>query len=235
MEKEWIRLLKASEIECRVATISAKGLSLLLYKDARVDQRILDEAFGPMNWQREHTIIGDRLYCTVSIWDEAKEQWIKKQDVGTESYTEKEKGQASDSFKRACFNVGIGRELYTAPKIFITLNEGEYKMNGDKVYPNISLDVKEILYDDKGNIIRLVLVDSHGTERYRFGTTQKQQTPPPPPPPEKELMFPGHAKWQPMLNSILAGKTTLEAVKKVYRLTDQDEHAAKEWLISNQQ
>lgn len=236
-----IRKLHASEIECRVAQCGKnKGkegawCSILLYKDARVDQRILDEVFGPMNWQREHTIIGDRLYCTVSIWDAEKGQWIKKQDVGTESYTEKEKGQASDSFKRACFNVGIGRELYTAPKIFITLNEGEYKMNGDKVYPNISLDVKEILYDDKGNIIRLVLVDSKDTERYRFGTTQKQQTPPTKPSkPEKELMFPGHAKWQPMLDSILAGKTTLEAVKKVYRLTDQDEHTAKEWLISNQ-
>lgn len=239
-----IRRLYETEIECRVAQCGKNKdkegawCSILLYKDARVDQRILDEVFGPMNWQREHTIIGDRLYCTVSIWDEVKEQWIKKQDVGTESYTEKEKGQASDSFKRACFNVGIGRELYTAPKIFINLKEGEYKMNGDKVYPNINLDVKKILYDDKGNIIKLILVDSKGTERYSFGTTQKQQAPPPPPPPpqpEKELMFPGHAKWQPMLNSILAGKTTLEAVKKVYRLTDQDEHAAKEWLISNQQ
>ena len=110
-----IRLLRADEIECRVSTINEKGLSLLLYKDARVDQRILDETFTPLGWQRTHQSIDGNLYCTVEIWDDAKKQWIAKQDVGTMSYTEKEKGQASDSFKRACFNIGIGRELYTAP------------------------------------------------------------------------------------------------------------------------
>lgn len=113
------RALRPDEVECRVSTINEKGLSLLLYKDARVDQNVLDETVGVMNWKREHQMIGDRLYCTVSIWDSEKEQWIPKQDVGTESYTEKEKGQASDSFKRACFNLGIGRELYTAPFIWV--------------------------------------------------------------------------------------------------------------------
>lgn len=93
-----IRLLRADEIECRVSTINEKGLSLLLYKDARVDQRILDETFSPLGWQRTHQSIDGNLYCTVEIWDDAKQQWIAKQDVGTMSYTEKEKGQASDSF-----------------------------------------------------------------------------------------------------------------------------------------
>jgi hypothetical protein len=91
------RKLKANEIDCRVSTINAKGLSLLLYKDARCDMALLDDTVGPTNWQRSHQMIGDRLYCTVSIWDDEKKQWISKQDVGTESYTEKEKGQASDS------------------------------------------------------------------------------------------------------------------------------------------
>lgn len=100
------RKLRANEIDVRVASVSAKGVSLLLYKDARCDMNILDETVGPMNWQRGHQIIGDRLYCTVSIYDENKGIWISKQDVGTESYAEKEKGQASDSFKRACFNWG---------------------------------------------------------------------------------------------------------------------------------
>ena len=89
-----MRKLRADEIECRVNTISAKGCSLLLYKDARVDMRILDETFGSMNWQRKHEVIDGNLYCTVSVWDPEKEQWISKQDVGTESYTEKEKGQS---------------------------------------------------------------------------------------------------------------------------------------------
>lgn len=126
------RELRADEVDARVSTISAKGLSLLLYKDARCDMNILDETVGSTNWEREHEIIGDRLYCTVSIFDEDKNAWVSKQDVGTESYTEKEKGQASDSFKRACFNWGIGRELYTAP--FIWINDRLYTVTkkGDK-------------------------------------------------------------------------------------------------------
>ena len=109
MEKELIRLLKANEIECRISTISAKGLSLLLYKDARVDQRILDESFGSFGWKRSHQSIDGNLYCTVSVWNEQTKEWISKQDVGTMGYAEKEKSQASDSFKRACFSSKIGQ------------------------------------------------------------------------------------------------------------------------------
>lgn len=111
------RDLTAEEIECRVARVTGYGVSLLLYKDARCDQNILDETVGAMNWQRTHT--RDNANCIVSLWDEKKQQWISKEDTGTESNTEKEKGLASDSFKRACFNWGIGRELYTAPDIKI--------------------------------------------------------------------------------------------------------------------
>lgn len=115
------RDLRADEIECRVAQATEKGVSILLYKDARVDQNILDETVGAMNWMRSHT--RDNANCIVSIWDESKGQWISKEDTGTESNTEKEKGLASDSFKRACFNWGIGRELYTAPFIWIKAEE----------------------------------------------------------------------------------------------------------------
>ena len=117
------RYVRADEIDCRVATVKLPdkdkkgGLSLLLYKDARVDQNILDETIGPMNWQRHHT--RDNANCIVAIWDEDKNQWVEKEDTGTESNTEAEKGLASDSFKRACFNWGIGRELYTAPFIWV--------------------------------------------------------------------------------------------------------------------
>ncbi|MDE6148595.1 MAG: hypothetical protein K2F81_00655 [Ruminococcus sp.] len=110
------RHLRTDEIEVRVAQVKDNGCSLLLYKDARCDMNILDETVGSTNWQRHHS--RDNANCTVSIWDQEKEQWISKEDTGTESYTEKEKGLASDSFKRACFNWGIGRELYTAPFIW---------------------------------------------------------------------------------------------------------------------
>ena len=113
------RTLRADEIDVRVATVvENKGFSLLLYKDARCDMNILDETIGSMNWQRTHT--RENANCIVSIWDKDKNQWISKEDTGTESNTEKEKGLASDSFKRACFNWGIGRELYTSPFIWVS-------------------------------------------------------------------------------------------------------------------
>lgn len=149
------RKLRANEIDARVATISEKGCSLLLYKDARVDQNILDETVGAENWQRSHDIVGGNLYCTVSIWDKDKHMWVSKQDVGTESYTEKEKGQASDSFKRACFNWGIGRELYTAPFIWINAGDVELKDKGGKKTTYDTFTVKSIGYDNEGNINQL--------------------------------------------------------------------------------
>ena len=109
------RLLRADEIECRVSQVAEWGVQLLLYKNARVDMDVLDEQVGAMNWQRHHY----DAHCIVSIWDPEKKTWIQKDDVGTESNTEAAKGLASDSFKRACVNWGIGRELYTAPQMFV--------------------------------------------------------------------------------------------------------------------
>ena len=117
MQKKHIdfRLLNAEEIDCRVAQCTQYGATFLLYKDARCDQNILDETVGCMNWQRSHA--RDNANCIVSIWDDEKKMWVSKEDTGKESNTEAEKGLASDSFKRACFNWGIGRELYTSPEI----------------------------------------------------------------------------------------------------------------------
>lgn len=122
------RDLRADEVDCRISTITEKGVSLLLYKDARCDMNILDETVGNLNWKREHC--RENANCIVSIWDDSKKQWVSKEDTGTESFTEAEKGLASDSFKRACFNWGIGRELYTAP--FIWVKAGDCKIVEDK-------------------------------------------------------------------------------------------------------
>lgn len=148
------RTLRADEIECRIGTISSKGLSLLLYKDARVDQNILDETVGCLNWQRRHC--RDNQNCIVSIWDDEKKQWIAKEDTGTESNTEKEKGLASDSFKRACVNVGIGRELYTAPFIWISANDANIQtIQNGKCRCNDKFFVEAIRYDENKNIVAL--------------------------------------------------------------------------------
>ena len=140
------RTLRADEIECRISQIKESGLSLLLYKDARCDQNILDEVVGPLGWKREHT--RDNRNCIVSIWDSEKQQWIGKEDTGTESNTEKEKGLASDSFKRACVNWGIGRELYTAPFIWIPAKECNLKESRGKLACYDRFTVKGIGYTD---------------------------------------------------------------------------------------
>lgn len=152
------RNLYADEIECRVATCTKGGCSVLLYKDARVDQRLLDEVVGPMNWQRHHS--RENANCTVAIWDETKKQWIEKEDTGKESFTEAEKGLASDSFKRACFNWGIGRSLYTAPFIWITDATMEPKQNGPGYTTKDRFEVSQIGYDENNNINHLIIRNS---------------------------------------------------------------------------
>lgn len=168
MDKKEIRLLRAEEIECRVANVSEKGLSLLLYKDARVDQKILDESYTPFGWKRTHQSIDGNLYCTVEIYDAEKGEWIAKQDVGVTSYSEKEKGQDSDSFKRACVNWGIGRELYSAPFIWIPAGKVNIQKKGDKYVSYDRFSVKYISYGEQREITALVIVNEGGQVVYEM-------------------------------------------------------------------
>lgn len=175
MEKMEIRLLRPDEIECRVAAVNERGVSLLLFKDARVDQKILDETFTPFGWRRTHQSIDGNLYCTVEIWDADKKQWIAKQDVGTMSYSEKEKGQASDSFKRACFNWGIGRELYSAPFIWIPVGKVKLQKKGDKYVTSDHFEVKAIDYNENREISELEITDGKGASVFSMRRTAGQE------------------------------------------------------------
>lgn len=169
MGRDMIRLLRAGEIECRVSTVNEKGASLLLYKDARVDQKILDEVFGPFGWMRTHQSIDGSLYCTVEIFDKEKGTWVAKQDVGTTGHAEKEKSQASDSFKRACFNWGIGRELYSAPFIWIPASKTEIRKNGDRFLCGDHFSVSYIEYNGEREISGLAIRnDSRGAVVYEL-------------------------------------------------------------------
>lgn len=172
-----IRLLEAGEIDARVGQVLKDGdrvsVTLLLYKDARCDMAILDELYGPMGWKRSHSVINSNLFCTVEVRDPDTGEWVAKQDVGTESNTEPEKGQASDAFKRACVNWGIGRELYTAPRIKVELRDGEYSTGSGPVRCWQNFTVSHIAYDDARNIRELVIVDRFGNVRYEMG--QKPQ------------------------------------------------------------
>lgn len=163
------RTLRADEIDCRISQVKkdGSGLSLLLYKDARCDQNILDEVVGPFNWKREHT--RDNKNCIVSIKNPETGEWISKEDTGTESNTEKEKGLASDSFKRACFNWGIGRELYTAP--FIWINNGDFTFRDGKCFDRFT--VHGIGYTD-GVITGLEIKNQKLNKIvYRFGKIEE--------------------------------------------------------------
>lgn len=175
MERKEIRLLRAEEIECRVATISDKGVQLLLYKDARVDQKILDESFGLFNWQRSHQCIDGSVYCTVSVYDQEKKEWISKQDVGSAGFAEKEKSLASDSFKRACVSIGIGRELYSAPFIWIPASKIKIQKKNDKLCCNSYFSVKEIAYNDNREITELTIVDETRSIVYEMKKIQYKE------------------------------------------------------------
>jgi hypothetical protein len=154
------RELTANEVDVRIGQVAKDGsyLTCLLYKDARADMIILDETVGAENWEREHYECKGNLFCKVGInTNYGKENsipnWVYKSDCGTESNTEAEKGEASDSFKRACVNWGIGRELYTAPFIYIPINDekgvANFRFNNGKcrdkfVVEKIAIENKQI-------------------------------------------------------------------------------------------
>ena len=145
------RNLKPSEIEVRIGSTTKKTFSLLLYKDARVDMALLDEVVGKGNWQREHKILGNDIYCRVGIYNKELNCWVWVEDAGSSGSIEVEKSKASDSFKRACVNLGIGRELYTSPEIKIWKKD-----DTDESYKYTHYFVKDIDYTNN-EITKLVI------------------------------------------------------------------------------
>ena len=222
------RLLRADEIDCRISTCNQYGVGLLLYKDARCDQNILDETVGPMNWQRHHS--RDNANCTVSIWDEDKKIWIEKEDTGTESFTEKEKGLASDSFKRACFNWGIGRELYTAPNMFVfskdlkTLKEDKGKWTCKD-----SFKVQKIDYvDDK--IVYVKIINLKSNKEIEFGTpgqAQKEIN-------EVEKLVINEVKVKALEDRCKKDNVDINTIYKLYKVNELSELTEKQYANINQ-
>jgi hypothetical protein len=177
--KDLQKPLPIHSIDFRVQSINKGGYATILaYKDARVDINRLNEVCTPLGWKREHT--RDNKNCIVSIWDEENKHWVSKEDTGTESNTEKEKGQASDSFKRACFNWGIGIELYDYPVIQIKLFDNEFeikqiKANGieiDKAFATYNLKLKEWVWYSEFTDNKLTYLgckDNNKKVRFEYG------------------------------------------------------------------
>lgn len=177
-----IPVLTANDVELRSAQIVKTKygtyVTLLVYKDARVDMRVLDAVFGPMNWQRKQEVVNGSLFCTISVWDEEKQQWVAKQDVGTESNTEATKGESSDAFKRAGFCWGIGRELYNAPNIRFKLNDDEVIEKNGKVTTYAKFKVTAMEYDKETQQYTVFdVIDKDGNMRFSLGKrpAQKQE------------------------------------------------------------
>lgn len=185
MKNITFRLLRADEIEARVSQVNEKGIVILLYQDARCAMNALDEEFGPLGWKNDYELIDGQLFARISVWDEDKGQWISKMDVGVESNTEEVKGRSSDAFKRAAVRWGLGRELYTAPFIWISADKAKITTgkNG-KLACYDKFSVSEVGYDANRNICRLVVKNNKGQVVYTFGNAVAE----PPKPTQHELL-----------------------------------------------
>lgn len=169
--KKLSKPLSVDQIDFRIQSINKGGYATILaYKDARVDMQRLDEVVGPMNWQRKHA--RDNHNCVIEIWCHDKKQWVSKEDTGTESYTEKEKGLASDSFKRAGFNWGIGRELYDYPLISVKLTDKEFYIDNGKAKQSWDLRLRDwkwfSQFNEDNTLTILMAKDQNGKVRYEW-------------------------------------------------------------------
>lgn len=169
--------LHIDDIDFRVQSINKGGYATILaYKDARVDIQRLNAVHGVLGWQRTHS--RDNRNCTVSIWDDNHKHWVGKEDTGTESSADQQKGLASDSFKRACFNWGIGIELYDYPVISIKLNQNEWKMVGDRPKQTWDLKLRDWTWFSKFNgkeLTYLAAKDDNNRLRFEHGQRPKKE------------------------------------------------------------
>lgn len=156
------RLLRADEIEVRVAHSVGDKKCHLLYIDSRAVTKFLDEWVGWNNWTTEFYPVNNQIVGKMGIWDDSKNMFIWKSDVGSESNIEAEKGLISDCYKRMLVRFGV-TELYSAPDILLP----------DDGFGNKGYKVSEIEYNDKREITHLVIVNRFNKEVYRWdkGTT----------------------------------------------------------------
>ena len=171
-----MRTLNKEEIELRVGTATSNGASFLLYKTARVDMAILDEEFGAMNWRNRYEVVNNNLFCTIEVFNKDINQWISKSDCGVESQTEAQKGEASDAFKRAGFRWGIGRELYSAPFIWIS-DCTEVNQKGKTVLKREYNDLEITEYEVTDGKITKLEISLKGNVLYSFGKNKRRNQP----------------------------------------------------------
>lgn len=169
------RPLKPEEVEVRVNQCTDKGVSLLLFKTARTDMDLLDETVGAENWQNRYETIDGKLFCELGIRCDG--EWVWKSDTGTESNMEAQKGEASDAFKRSGFRWGIGRELYTAPFVWVGSDACSIKQgrNGKpQCYDKFKVTELEV---DDGRIVKLQICNMSRKGAVVYGHVARRQQP----------------------------------------------------------
>ena len=207
-------LLQANEISCRVQQINEKGLTLLLYVTSRDGQKRLDEKYGSLGWQDKYEVIDGDLYCIISAWDGEKRTWVSKEDVGTASYTAKEKGRASDAFKRACVKHGIGRELYTAPLIWIPANLANIKVQGDKATTKDKFFVNLITYTSDQKIDELEIVNQDMDIVFKKYSTAKIDD----------------IKYKVLLEKLEEANVKMETIVELFHINTLQEMDVNQWV-----
>ena len=220
--EELQRPLSVDEIDFRIQSINNGGYATILaYKDARADINRLNKVCTPLGWKREHT--RDNHNCIVSLWCDEKKQWVSKEDTGTESSAEAKKGLASDSFKRACFNLGMGIELYDYPLIQIKLKQDELQETGKtkpKYRASFNLKIKEWKWESEfkdGKITGLRATDEKGGIRFNYGFKENSNLP----------TLPKEGKLFDGVKAALGGKYTMADIKKKYIITEEVEQLLK--------
>ena len=208
-------LLQANEISCRVQQINEKGLTLLLYVTSRDGQKRLDEKYGPLGWQDKYEVIDGDLYCIISAWDKEKQVWVSKEDVGTASYTAKEKGRASDAFKRACVKHGIGRELYTAPYIWLSANEVNIKVDKNgKATTRDKFSVNLITYTSDQKIDELEIVNQDMDIVFKKYSTAKID----------------NIKYKVLLEKLEEAKVEMGTIVELFHINTLQEMDVNQWV-----
>lgn len=225
MERKEIPLLKEDDIEVRIQQACKGNKALaLLYKTARTDMRILDEVFGIYGWKDEYKEIKGNLYCGISIYNESTKEWITKWDCGIESQQDdgnERKAEASDALKRAGFKLGIGRELYSAPTMYINAETeviGKTPKGKDKyglVNQFERYNVSRISYNDKREIASLEIVNSKGDVVYSFNCGRNQTNAPIIRDTEKQKHITQNQEKQVATQNTQSNDISLEQAKKV--------------------
>lgn len=214
IQKELQKPLNVSEIDFRIQSINkGKFATILAYKDARADMNRLDDVLGVFNWKRHHT--RDNKNCIVSIYDKEKDEWIGKEDTGTESAAEKDKGLASDSFKRACFNLGIGRELYDYPLISVKLKDDEVTEFNGKFKASFNLKLRDWSWNTsfaEGKLVELTAIDTNGVVRFKWSKNSLK--------PQLKL---GSPEYKKVKEALAGGNFTIAQVKTKYVLSAEIE------------